>query len=270
MQCFTLSPEDYKKTMGFITDKPIKPPWKQPFEFKGSSICLFQRSGGPCGLFAVVQSYIHYINMYNQNLTANQLLIEAILAIQSRISSYYAFPLLDDQNMTISYSLTDNIDTARSFLSSGDWLHNQNAIINFLISIVILTGYERLQSYAIPDTFITEDGQTNLTFVLLALSGSILDSYHDNNCDVGGMILKGATQQQTIGVISLGSSDMYQPLGNNFLKPKTGIWVAYYGGHFTSIVATDCGFFEFDSLSRNLFFQLVEQKHAFYNKLNSL
>jgi hypothetical protein len=106
------------------------------------------------------------------------------------------------------------------------------------VSLAILVGPIWLSYFAIPDTFVTENGQTNLPFVLLPISGRILDSSHDGDTLMGGIVVKGAAHPVRVSVVSISEFQTYQRLGRTFAAPTERIWLGYHGGHFTTIVRT--------------------------------
>lgn len=268
MKSFSVSDPVYSKVMKFVCNGSIPDKWVQPFVFKPKSTCLWQYKDGPCGLFAAIQAYINLLIKKNSKIPSQKLLVDAILMIQQQIRPCFVFCTnFDPQAKRIEWVSTQSQSEAEKFLITSDFLSRENATILFTISIAILVGPIWLNSYAIPDTFITEDGQTNMTFVLLMISGEILDSYHDGNSVMGGIVIKGALVPQRIGLLSINDTEGFQKRGMRFGSPTERIWIAYYGGHFTTIMATATAILEFDPLSRRVMFTTVTEKHIFYKAL---
>ena len=111
-------------------------------------------------------------------------------------------------------------------------------------------------------------GYTNLTFVLLLITGEFLDSYIDNNGSVGGMASKGTTVQPDFGLLSNAECTDYQKIGHFFTRPKKNIWIAYYGAHFTVMISTQSGNYELDSLSKYKWVPFTP-KHPFTSLINN-
>jgi hypothetical protein len=133
----------------------------------------------------------------------------------------------------------------------------------FAVSLATLAGPIWLSYFAIPGAFITENGQTSLPFVLLPISGRILDSYHDGNTLMGGIVVKGAAHPVRIGVVSISEFQTYQRLERTFTAPTERIWLGCYGGHFTTIVRMREDFYELDQLFAGAAFRRLTPNHVF-------
>lgn len=251
MEDFTVRDPVYSKIMGYVCGGPIPKSWKQPFYFKPNSPSLVQKESGPCGLFAVLQAYIIKKASQNPQYTPQQLLWESIIEIESKIRGTYLFcTYIDPQSKTISWKATSDLRQAQYFLGSSRWTDDPQATLLLTVSLAILVGPVWLRYFSIPDHFIDETGYTNLTFVLLMITGEILDSYIDDNGFVGGMASKGAKETPEFGLLSNAECTIYQKIGKRFTYPKQNIWIAYYGAHFTVMIAGNGGNFEYDSLSK--------------------
>lgn len=268
MEHFSVGPDVFTKIMSFVCAGPIPRSWSQPFVFKPESVSLLQYEGGPCGLMAAVQAHVLLLQRQKPSLTSDDLLVEAVLEIMSLIRPCYLFcSRFDPDSQELEWDATQNREEAAKYLHTTKFLKRENAAVLLTVSLAILVGPIWLKSYALPDTFITEDGQTNMTFLLLMISGDILDSYHDGNTVMGGLVIKGALTPRPIGVLSIGDRQGVQRSGGAFKKPTHRIWVAYYGGHFTTIIATNQAFYEFDPLSHNVLFRPVTDKHVLWDDL---
>ena len=268
MENFSFDSKDYANVMKFVCSGPIPKSWVQPFVFKPGSTCLLQYDGGPCGLMAAVQAHMYLLQKTRKDLTSDELLIEAILNIMALIRPCFVFcSVFDAEAQRIEWVGSQDREAAAQYLRTSKMLAQENAAVLLTVSLAILVGPIWLKKYAIPDTFITDDGQTNMTFVLLMISGDVLDSYHDGNTAMGGIVIKGALTPRPIGILSIGDSQGVQKSGMLFKKPTQRIWVAYYGGHFTVIMATNEAIYEFDPLSHHVLFRVVTEKHIFWESL---
>ena len=268
LQSFAVDGKVYGTIMKFVCNGPIPKSWCQPFVFKSGSVCLLQYAGGPCGLLAAVQAHINLILRSKSGLSNKELLCEAVLNIMELIRPCFVFCSdFDPAAKRIEWTATQNRDDALQYLKTSGMLSKDNAAILLTISLTILVGPIWLKSYGICDSFITEDGQTNMTLVLLMITGDVLDSYHDGNTVMGGIVFKGALTPRQIGILSVDNFQGCQKSGMLFKKPTARIWVAYYGGHFNTIVATDQAIYEFDALAHQTLFTVVTEKHIFWNDL---
>lgn len=268
MEQFVLEGDVFTKLTNFICFNTIPDSWKQPFIFIGDTYALRQLKGGPCGLIASVQAHMLLLLRQCPDLDKEELLIEALLNILYLIRPCFVICTeIDFDNRMVKYFATNERALAKKFIISNRWYDNPEATLLYTYSIAILTGPVLLRHFALPETFITEDGQTNITFVILMITGQLLDSYHDGNAIMGGIVIKGSESPQQIGIVSISETLNFQNSGEYFKKPVEKIWVAYYGGHFTAIVKDNDQFYEFDSLAASSYFTLVTPKHVFYEKI---
>lgn len=269
MEDFQVNDPVYSKIMGFVIDGKVPESWRQPFYFKPNSNSLVQNKSGPCGLFAALQAHIIKKQTECPGYTNQQLLWESMLEIMRKVRGTYLFcTYIDQQSHRIAWKATVDLRTAQTFLGQSRWTDDPQATLLFVVSIVILVGPVWLRYFSIPDHVIDEAGYTNLTFVLLLITGEVLDSYIDNNGSVGGMASKGTTVQPEFGLLSNAECVQYQKIGHFFTHPHQNIWVAYYGAHFTVMIAGPSGFFEFDSLSKYPWVPFTP-KHPFTELLNN-
>ena len=269
MEDYSVSDPVYSKIMGYVVDGPVPQSWKQPFYFKEGSNSLVQKLSGPCGLFAVLQAHIIKKQTELPNCTPQQLLWESMIEIMNKVRGTYIFCThVDTGSRRISWKATSDVRQARAFLGQSRWTDDPQATFLFVVSITILVGPVWLRYFSIPDHIIDETGYTNLTFVLLLITGEVLDSYIDNNGSVGGMASKGTTVQPEFGLLSNAECTMYQKIGRFFTRPKQNIWIAYYGAHFTVMISSPSGNFEFDSLSKYPWVPFTP-KHPFTNLINN-
>jgi len=270
MQEFHLSDPHFKKVVGYICGESAPKSWKQPFLFKENTSYLYQLQSGPCGLFAVMQAYIVKISGKNPNFFPKACLWEAIIEIMQKIRGAYVFCTgIDFERKIITWKSTSDKYIAQTFLGNSGWTDDPNATLNFVASIVILLGPSFLKFYSIPDHFIAEDGYTNMTFVLLLITGEVVDSFIDGNQSIGGMTSKGLLNNPEFGLIATSDVQVYQKVGKLFAQPREKIFIAYYGSHFNTLVKGSNGFFELDSLSKRLWMPL-SPKHAFYSQLQQI
>ena len=262
---FVLEGKSFEKILSYLTYGSIPKSWQQPFLFKSNSNSLLQNIGGPCGLMASVQSRILIAHSRDPNMIPKQDLIEALLDIESTIRQSFIFCVNFDINnkKAVFYGNEDRCGTG-DFLWRTEWANRENATLLFIVSLIVLIGPTWLSSYALPDTFITEDGQTNLTLVLLLLSGQPLDSFQDGNKVMGGMLIKGLTFVPEIGFLSIAEGQDIQKSGHYLKQPQKPIWVAYYGGHFTVLQYTSGGIFEYNALDNTQLWTSVGTTHPFY------
>lgn len=269
MEDFVVGDPVYEKMMSYVVDGPVPQSWKQPFYFKQGSSSLVQKLSGPCGLFAALQAHIIKKSGECPQLTPHQLLWESMLEIMKKVRGTYVFcTLVDSVNHRIAWKATTDLRTAQYFLANSRWTDDPQATLLFVLSITILVGPVWLRYFSIPDHIIDETGYTNITFVLLLLTGEILDSYIDNYGSIGGMASKGTTVQPDIGLLSNAECTVYQKIGNFFTHPKLNIWVAYYGAHFTVMISNQQGNFEFDSLSKYPWVPFTP-RHPFTSLINN-
>ena len=269
MEDFCISDPIYSKIMGYIVDGAVPQSWKQPFYFKEGSSSLVQKLSGPCGLFAALQAHIINNHSIYPNYTPHQLLWESMIEIMTKIRGTYVFcTYVDPASKRIAWKSTSDKRQAQAFLGSSRWTDDPQATFLFVVSITILVGPVWLRYFSIPDHIIDETGYTNLTFVLLLITGEVLDSYIDNNGSVGGMASKGTTVQPDFGLLSNAECTDYQKIGHFFTRPKKNIWIAYYGAHFTVMISTQSGNYEFDSLSKYKWVPFTP-KHPFTSLINN-
>jgi hypothetical protein len=270
MRPFSCGDPVYSKILGYVCDGPIPSTWIQPFVFKEETNCVRQFQGGPCGVLAAVQAHILVILRQRPDLTNTQLLAESLLNILHLIRPCYLFCTeLDPSTRKLSWCATQDRATASRFLEETKWASLPNAVILFTISLVVLLGPTWMKHFSIPDTFITENGQTNLTCVLLMLTGQVMDSYHDGNLIVGGIVIKGALPPMRFGLLSVSVYQNLQKSGEALRRPTERIWVAYWGGHFTTIIAMQKGLYEMDQLLPSAAFVPLDPSHAFWDQLQS-
>lgn len=260
----------YSKITKYICDGPIPQSWYQPFYFKPSSNLLVQNKEGSCGLFASIQAYIHLYTMCGTDLSNEILLLNAVLEIMNNIRPCFVIcTKVDDKNKAIEWYATQDRNEAATYINDQKWLSEDNATILFMYSIAILVGPILLENYAMHEPFILDDGNTNVTFVMLILSGEILDSFMDGYNTESGMLIKGTNKRQNIGLLS--QNQKIQAVGNNFKNPINKIWVAFNDVHFTTIVKTPSGtFLHFDQLSHLSYFTPISQGNPFYQQLIGL
>jgi hypothetical protein len=221
-------------------------------------------------VLAAVQAHILVILRQHPELTNMQLLTESLLAILHLIRPCYLFcTAFDPSARTLSWCATQDRAAARRFAEETQWAALPNAVLLFTISLVVLLGPAWMKHFSIPDAFITENGQTNLTCVLLMLTGQVLDSYHDGNLIVGGIVMKGAVPPMRLGLLSVSVYQNLQKSGEALRRPTEKIWVAYWGGHFTTIIALQKGLYEMDQLVPSAAFVPLDSSHAFWDQLQS-
>lgn len=268
MKAYRVSDPFYSSILKYVCTGPIPANWSQPFTFKPHSYALYQRGDGPCGLLSSIQANI-CISVHDfPNAKPESLLVNAILDIMYKIRKCFVICTnIDENSKTIEWFSSQDKKTASEFIIKKKWYLEQNATVLFTTSIVILLGPVWLNSYCFSDPFILE-GQTNLTFVLLLLTGDVIDSFHDGDIITNGVVFKGALTEQPVGFVSISESEEYQSVGLRFSNPTKNIWLGYYGGHFTTIVKlSDELFIEFDGLNQSSIFNVVNHKHIFYSKL---
>ena len=271
MEQFTLNGPSFDKIFSHLTYKSIPKSWEQPFLFKGLSNSLQQEMDGPCGLMASIQSRMLILSSQNPNMSPKHQLIEALLDIQFKIRKTFIFCInFDTFNKNAVFKGTSDRRVAGSFLWDSNWHQSPNAILLFVISIIVLLGPTWFSIYALQDTFITEDGKTNLTLLLLLLTGQPLDSFQDGNKVMGGILIKGITSYPEIGFLSIAEGEDIQKPGNFLKRPQYPIWIAYYGGHFTVIQYARNGLFEYNALDKTQLWVPLSSKNPFYDKINEL
>ena len=239
--------------------------WCQPIYFKSQSLCLKQEKGGPCGLFAALQAYILYRINESPDLNSTQILIESILDMMETVRPCYIFiTSINHKNRIFKYVATNDRNEAKDYLRVSKWYSLHDAAFLLIASIAMLLGPVWFRQYAMHDPFILEDDNTNITFVLLCLSGEALDNFHDGTAIAGGLVIKGALKKQKFGILSNNSQNRFQKVGTFFKNPENPIWVLYYGMHFTALTLVNDTFLEFDPLSSDLW-KIVDVDHPFYN-----
>lgn len=268
MKAYRIGEPIYSSIKKHVCNGNVPINWSQPFTFKPHSYALYQRGDGPCGLLSSLQANICISLKDFPNAKADELLVNAILDIMFKIRRCFVIcTKINDDTKTIEWLSSQDKKTASDFIYNKKWYLEQNATLLFTYSIVILLGPVWINSYCFSDPFILE-GQTNLTFVLLLLTGDVIDSYHDGDVITNGVVFKGALSEQPVGFISISESDEFQSVGLRFSNPTKDIWLGYYGGHFTTIVKLSDGLYiEFDGLNQSSIFNVINHKHIFYSKL---
>ena len=261
-----LSDPLYSRILETVVEDGIPPPqWCQPLTFKAQSLCLHQQVGGPCGLFASLQAYILNRVNVSPELNSTQILIESILDMIETIRPCYLFiTSINTKERILKYVATNDRNEAKDYLRATKWFSHKDAAFLLISSIAMLIGPVWFRQYAIHDRFILDDNNTNLTFVLLCLSGEALDSFQDGTVIAGGLAIKGALQTQKFGILATHSHNQFQKVGSYFRNPKVPIWVLYYGMHFTAMTLVGDNYIEFDPLSNDLW-KIVEKGHPFYS-----
>lgn len=271
MQKFSLNGPSFEKLKSFVISGSIPKQWKYPFVFKGMTNSLLQYSDGPCGLMASVQAHMLLVNMAHPNFSPKQQLIEAILNIEQKVRNSYIFCLnFNEQAHSATFVATADRNEAGAFIWKTNWFSDPQALFLFVVSLTALVGPVWLSTYSISDTFITEDHQTNLTFVLLLLTGETLDSFQDNNKVMGGMLIKGMLRKPEIGFLSIAKGEEVQNSGEIWKKPIYPIWVAFYGKHFTVLMQAQNGIFEYNALDKPHICTLLTPSHPFYSKIQQV
>lgn len=231
---FVLSPN-------FIGDGCIHIPktWVQPLVFYKDTIRLYQRINGPCGVLAVLQSYIILNHKFDPYLGVNELLALSIINIMDKLNpGIYSIctELDDEENMARFYSTNDR-EAFKKFLLKSNFFTLDNSLFYLTLSFAYNAGPQKLSSYAIHESFIDYAGNTDLHFVLLLLTGKPLDDVSDGFRICGGSLRSGVCEQAMIGLIQL-HENKYDIVatGRNITYPFYKIWVMFNGSHFYAMV----------------------------------
>ncbi|KAK8885439.1 hypothetical protein M9Y10_040887 [Tritrichomonas musculus] len=253
--------------------------WIQALTFIPNTQRLSQNESGPCGLFAVLQAYIIAAIKFNPKYTPQQALQSAVLEIMLKLRQSFVFctdfGLETGENMESSHcyielEMTDNKQEAEYFLESNNYFSIENVTILLMISFAFLSGPKLLSSFAIPETFITHDGMTDVHFVYLILTGKAIDVPCDECKNLGGILFSGVKEKQQIGFLSV-SEEISEPIGDNFLYPDYETWVLHYGGHFTAVTRQENKFYEYDAYNHsedNV--KVLNKLHVMWSKLTKI
>ena len=202
LEIFEEKDEIFDHIFSYLTVKKIPINWKQCFKFHDDTICLKQDYNGPCGLLSVIQSKIIKKLFQEEFDNPNEILIEVILDIEYLIKKCYLFVInysIEDRCLT--WIGTNDRNEAKKFLIEQNWIQNNEALILFCLSIIILFGPVLMNSSSFKETIITNNGYTSLSFVLTLLTGNITDGYHDNDKFIGGLLFKGINKKNDIVMI---------------------------------------------------------------------
>jgi len=181
METKILSGEDYTHLIRKIYQGPngltglrYLDNWVQPLVFYPKTRILKQYSQGPCGYFAVLQSYIRFLLQEGENAdTSNyDLLAMAIIKIQTLIGGKYCFFVeYNDIEKQSLYVETDSADDALIYILDSGILNESRA------SMLILLGM--LQTCSNNDWFweinplVSPDKNSSLSLVFLLLVGTL-------------------------------------------------------------------------------------------------
>ena len=272
MKEFTLKGQSFSKLMSFVSTTEIGEQWKKPIQFVGETLRLYQYDDGPCGFLAVLQAHILINHSRNAKMSNDDLLIQSILDIMKKIRSIYAFcQCFDNENKELMFYTTKSESEAREFLINSGILEVDISLLLLLISIAYISGPSLLNSFAFRDSFISNNGQTSINFVLLMLTGMPVDSLSDFHSVQGGIFFSGVLTEQEIGFIIVDEDESYSKVGFPFLAPKEKIWIIYYGGHFTTIAYINNQFQEYNNIDKSPNeFTICSNKHILYGSLTNL
>ena len=265
----------FENIMSFVFSSPaaIKT-WEQPIDFFGQTLRLHQHAEGPCGLFSVLQAYIIMNHHKNPKKTPEQLLYDSAADIMFKIRKCYAFcQFIDLENKVMQISLMKNREDAIQYMEKSDYLVQKNSVFLLAISFVYLTGPALLNSYAVPEPFIGDNGYASVQFVLLLITGMIADSASDDFMVYSSFLFSGVCFSQDIGMLYADRDSIEErEIGKYLMFPKEDIWIIYYGGHFNTIAyEKDKNFYEYNNLSTSDdAATLCSKKHVLYDTLYSI
>ncbi|KAH0793684.1 hypothetical protein GPJ56_002405 [Histomonas meleagridis] len=206
--------------------------WCQPFVFIPNTDVLKQTKGGPCGLFAVIQSHIYVARQRpeNINVPVEDILISEILNIFQRVSPDFAFcTSFDPKHSVALFQHTQDRDEAFIFIATKNYLKSPQACLLLLISLTF-TSAKMSSSFYRDEPYVFSDKMTTMSFVWLLLNG-------DNSDEALAIIEHNgyvSPTQQNIGIRVLKSFDG-RTIGV-WLNPNANVFVCLQGFHFFTVV----------------------------------
>jgi len=227
---------DYSKAMRFVFDidrgniNNLRS-WQYPIDFVPRTSRLFQPENGPCGLFAVLQAHVILARRHQ---STRESLVTAVLDIMEKFRSQaFAFcQLWDHQSEHLIFFGFESREAAASFLRRTSYLQSRIACLLLAISYVFVAGPALLSTIAAPEPAIARDGHTSLEFVLLLITGTMVDSQVGEYRVVGSTMRTGVVRQQDIGFLD-GTNQTRS--GEALASPTKRIWVLFTGSHFSVV-----------------------------------
>ncbi|KAH0791124.1 hypothetical protein GPJ56_004935 [Histomonas meleagridis] len=258
----------------YINNAQIPENWNQPILFYEGTIRLCQISAGPCGVFAALQSHVILQHQSNRENEPIILLIFSIIDIMNKLNpgvfSLVTYVDLGEKRIDIFTTTSQEIFT--QYILRTDFFNQPFAIFLLSLSFVYTAGPEKLSSYAFPETFIDDDGNTDIHFVTLLIRGEAIDSVSDEYTIYSGSLNSCATSKMSIGIIQLYENERsLLPAGANVSDSLLRNWVVYNGEHFYSVVLERGNFYVFDPFIKDIApSKVLEQDHPIYVKLMEL
>ena len=231
-----------------------------------------QNESGPCGLFAVLQAHVLRAKEKNSNYANEVLLIEAASNLMETLHKAYVFCLqqIEEEKMLVLYHTT-NRDVAERFVQENGFFELPNAMILLEISLTYLAGPGLLNAFATPSPLISEDGMTDLQFVVLLLTGRVVDTYGESPKVASGMILGAVGEKQDIGFLVADEAELQDHVGLCFTNPLSNVWVAHSGNHFYVLRYADPDIQIFDNMDKQDHeWRPMKPAHPLYDTVHSV
>ena len=233
--------------------------WEQPLKFKPNTYILQQKEGGPCGLFAVLNSHI-VLKKYKSEIenTLQEYLFSLVLDILKRVSSYsntdnsknepvYIFcDCLIPENNFIHFQYTESFDEAYKFLTQTRYMDAYNSCLMLTLSIIFASlGMNEFRN--VPEfPYISYDKMTSMSLVWLMLNGSTSSMNLQNATDSN----YGGLAQKEIGIKVLDNPD--RRVIGTWLNPDSDLFVCLNLAHFFVIREQNDNLAIFDSMTPKL------------------
>ena len=88
-------------------------------------------------------------------------------------------------------------------------------------------------------TLINQHGYASQELINIMLVGKASSNVHDNDKDLGGMILKGIDKQGDVGFLTLYEHYEYFQVGDYLKKPKLPIWIVCSESHYSILFSVN-------------------------------
>lgn len=231
---------------------------------------LIQMDGGPCGVLAVVQTFLYKELLFEPQCnetskmvgnkkslgSGNLILKKALATAMSRIlwqagQHKICCVSLKGKNRVIgmrhrSDGITEWLTThtfttfeaiCTFMLSNLILFQNEGGVILFLYSMLLSRGLENIKNDLDEGAYslVGRDGYCSQEVVTLGLIGRARSNLFNGKKDFGGQCLKGIDHRSEIGLLSRREHFNDLIVESNFKDPKYPIWVIASESHYSSI-----------------------------------
>jgi hypothetical protein len=201
--------------------------WKQPLIFYPNSVVLQQRMGGPCALFAILQSSIIYECLQSgREVQPYAFLYETALNLVFRLCKLYIFCVdFSDSQQLCRFVVTRSRATALRFLRRNWLMWDPWACLKFVMALIFASV--DLTALKVPDKpYIGADKWAVMGLVWMVFNGSDSDEAILQVMTNG----KKALLETRIGVRVL--NEKHPPDEEPFLNPEAKVFICLDGEHF--------------------------------------